>query len=130
MTSSVFQLPFSYLFWHYTTAWGDLLRLYRNFSWFLWNFFSVKILTSTLFAPWRRLHEGASKETAGFLGSLIVNLILRCIGFVARTFTILIGLSALVLLFAAFLVFLALWIFLPMLIFLLIANGIIGLVSF
>ena len=127
---SYFQLLFSYLLWHYTVAWSDLYRLYRNFSWFLWNFFSFKILLGTFFSPWHRLREGARKETAGFLGSFIINLILRCVGLVARSATILTGLASLVLLAVFFVAFVALWPLLPLLVFISIANGIIGLASF
>lgn len=130
MTSSVFQLPFSYLLWHCTAAWEDLFRLYRNFSWFLWNFFSVRILLGTLLSPWHRLHEGKQESTGGLLGSIIINLIVRGIGFIARTVTILMGLFALVLLALFFLAFLVVWPFLPLLSFVCIANGIMGLINF
>ncbi len=125
----VLQLPISYFFWHYTTAWGDLLRLYRNFSWFLWHFFSIRILLGTLFSPWHRLHEGKSKETAGFLGSFIINFILRFIGFFARTATILLGLVTMCLFSVASLAFFALWPFLPLLALWCVVQGITGLAN-
>lgn len=128
--SSLLHIPFSYLLWHYTVAWSDLVRLYRNFSWFLWNFFSIRILFGTLFSPWRRLHEGARKDIGGLLGSVIINLILRGIGFVARSATILTGLIALILLALFFLVFLVAWPFLPFLVFVSSVNGIVGMFSF
>src|SRR3989344_5345808 len=106
---SYLQLPFSYLLWHYTSAWGDLLRLYRNLTWFLWNFFSIRILAGTLFSPWHRLRESSRKETAGLLGSLIINLILRGIGCVMRTVTILTGILSIVLFFLFSIVFFSLW---------------------
>lgn len=125
-----FSLPFSYLLWHYTTAWTDILRLYRNFSWFLWNFFSIRILSETLFSPWHRIHERPDKDTAGMLGSFILNSLLRLIGFVARTFTILFGFLALGLFSIVFLVFLALWPFIPFFIVALLISGITGLIAF
>ncbi len=128
--SSFLQLPISYLFWHYTIAWMDLLRLYKNFSWFLWNFFSIRILWETLFSPWHRILEHAEKELGGLLGSIILNLMLRLIGFFVRASTILFGLFALVLFSIAFLVFFALWPFLPLLIVGCILNGVAGLVAF
>ena len=129
MISSLFQLPPLYLLWHYTTAWVDLVRLYQNFSWFLWHFFSIGVLLRTLFSPWRRLHEGRSKSTAGLLGSAIMNLILRAVGFFARFATILFGLAAIVLLSVCFLLLLLLWPLLPLLIVALIAQGVIGIIT-
>lgn len=127
---SPLSLPISYLLWHYTAAWGDVLRLYRNFSWFLWNMFSIELLSKTLLSPWHRLHEGSDKTTGGILGSIILNLILRCIGFFARAGTIIIGLVALFLFSLLSIIFLALWPFLPFLAFAFIAHGMIGLVNF
>ncbi len=122
-------LPFSFFLWHYTTAWGDLLRLYTNAVWFLWHFFSIRILSGTLFAPWHRLREASSKETAGFFGSLIINLILRLIGFVARTVTILSGLLTLFLFSFFSFVFFALWLILPVVALGLILNGAVGVLT-
>jgi len=127
---SYFQLPLSYLSWHYTAAWGDLFRLHRNFSWFLLNFFSIRILLRTLFSPWHRLHEGGSSKTAGFVGSFILNLMLRCIGLAARSATILTGLVALLLLSLFSIAFLVAWLFLPLLPLVCIVNGIAGVFSF
>lgn len=109
-----FNLPLAYLWWHYTLAWGDLLRLYKNFSWFLWNFFSIPLLAGTLFSPWRRLRESSARGSGGFLGSFIINLILRFVGLFARLFTILFGLASLALFAVLFLCFLVLWPFLPL----------------
>jgi len=130
MTSPILQLPISYLLWHYTTAWTDLLRLYKNFSWFLWNFFSIRILFETLFSPWHRIKEHAEKDTGGLLGSIILNLILRLIGFFARAATIVWGILALVLFSILFSVFFVLWAFLPILIIGSVLYGTVGLVRF
>lgn len=129
MISSLVQLPPLYLLWHYTVAWVDLFRLYQNVTWFLWHFFSIGVLFRTLFSPWRRLHEEKSKRTAGLLGSVIINLILRAVGFVARFATILFGLTAIVLLLVCFAILLLVWPFLPLVIVLLITQGIIGMVT-
>ncbi len=123
------QLPISYFFWHYTTAWSDLLRLYTNAVWFFWHFFSIRILSGTLLAPWHRLREASSKDTAGFLGSLIINLILRLIGFIARTVTILSGFFTLTLFSLFSLVFFALWLVLPVVLSGLIFSGLVGVIQ-
>lgn len=122
------QLPLSYLLWHYSAAWADLVRLYRNLAWFLWNFFSVELLFRTLFSPWHRIREHADKDTAGLLGSLIMGLILRCIGFVMRIFTILSGLAALILLTLLFPLCIGLWLVMPAVVLGSMALGIAGLI--
>ncbi|MSU56101.1 MAG: hypothetical protein EXS51_02220 [Candidatus Taylorbacteria bacterium] len=130
MTSSVLQLPFSYLLWHYTTAWSDIMRLYRNIAWFLWNFFSVRLLLGTLLSPWHRLHEGSKKSAGGFLGNFIINLLLRFIGFFARLFVILTGLVSVILLSVFFIFFSVIWPFMPLLVVVSTVNGAVGLFSF
>ncbi|MDO8594136.1 MAG: hypothetical protein Q7R93_01300 [bacterium] len=124
------QLPLSYLLWHYTLAWGDLLRLYQNFSWFLWNFFSIRILSVTLFSPWRRIQEASSKSSGGFLGRFIISTLLRFIGLFVRLFSILSGLASLCVLSVGFLIFLVMWPLLPIVIVAFIAQGSIGILTF
>ena len=126
---SALKLPFAYLLWHYALAWADLTRLYRNLAWFLWNFFSISLLLRTLFSPWRRLHESAQKDAGGLLGSLIMNTILRFIGFFARVATILFGLASLLLFCAAGAAFFVLWPLLPLVPFALILSGLFGVFS-
>lgn len=124
------QLPLAYLWWHYALAWVDLARLYHNLAWFLWNFFSISLLLRTLFSPWRRLHESARKEAGGLLGSLIMNTILRFIGFFARVATIVFGLASLVLLGVVGVAFLVLWPLLPFIALALMLTGLFGVFSF
>lgn len=108
------RFPFSYLLWHYTLAWADLLRLYTNFVWFLWNFFSVRLLLSTFFAPWKRLRESRSvKEEGGFLGRLILNSVTRLVGIAARSVVVVMGLVSIALPTLFFAALLVLWLILP-----------------
>lgn len=124
------NLPLIYLLWHYALAWEDLFRLYQNLAWFLWNFFSIRILAETLVAPWHRRKERPEKDTAGILGSFILNSILRLVGFLIRTITILTGLATLALFSLFFALFLILWPFLPLVIVGSFVWGIIGLFAF
>lgn len=129
MISSIVQLPPLYLLWHYTVAWVDLVRLYQNFCWFLWHFFSIGVLFRTLFSPWRRLHEEKSKDAAGLFGSVIMNLMLRTVGFGARFVTILFGFVTIILLSVCFIVLLLIWPFLPLVVVALLTQGIIGVIT-
>lgn len=112
--TSLLRLPLAYLLWHYTAAWADLLRLYFNLSWFLFHFFSLRILLGTLFSPWKRLHA-SGKEDGGFFGTLILNTITRLVGFLVRSVTILAGLFSLLLLAALFLLAVVVWATMPLL---------------
>lgn len=113
--ASYVQLPLAYLLWHYTAAWSDLWRFYANLSWFLLNFFSVKLLLGTFFAPWKRLRESARRRgEGGAAGRFIINVITRLVGFSLRSVTIVSGLASLVLLSALALFLFVLWLVLPL----------------
>lgn len=110
------QLAMSYFGWHYAAAFLGWWRLYANASWFIFNFFSVRILLGTFFSPWKRLRENDSGET-GMLGALIINLVTRLVGMAARTAVIgawLLSLALLTLGFCAALVF---WLAAPLVLF-------------
>lgn len=119
-----FQLIPLYLFWHYTRAWLDIARLYSNFAWFLYHFFSIRILLGTLFSPWKRLHEGRREAEAGILGAFLINSIARVVGALIRFVTVSAGVISLIFLTAAFVFVLLLWLFMPLAVLFLFAGGI------
>lgn len=125
--SSLIQLPLAYLLWHVTAAFGDLWRLYANMVWFLWNFFSIKILSFTLLSPWHRISEKRSKGSAGFFGQIIINSLTRIFGLIVRFFVILIGLFSLIIFSVLFLLLFVAWIALPVISIGLILYGVRGL---
>ncbi len=130
MSMSFFQLPLAYLLWHYTSAWADIARLYTTISWFLFHFFSIKILLATLFAPWKRLRDsGKGHGGGGFLGHIIINTITRVVGLGLRLITIGMGVASLVLFSFAFLLFLFFWLFAPLIIIALLVGGILGIIE-
>jgi hypothetical protein len=83
----------AYLIWHYTTAYTDIFRLWVNYVWFFYNFFSIPLLAKTLFAPWQRISErrrgGFSLEDVAEV--IMVNTIMRLVGFIVRIIFIVIG---------------------------------------
>lgn len=84
---------FRYIAWHYSRALNSLWRIGNNLIWFFYHFFSIPLLVHTMFVPWRRLSE---KKTTGLdlgnmLGRLIINVIMRLVGFIVRLATISVG---------------------------------------
>lgn len=124
-------LFWEYLWWHYGKAIREIWDLEKNFLWFFWHFFSISLLSQTLFSPFRRLSEGYKKgfDPQAILESFIVNGILRLTGFALRSVIILIGLAIEIILTLAFLLALLLWVFFLLLLIVLIAAGL-GLIFF
>ena len=91
-----------YFAWHYTGGLLACLRLWADFLWFIYHFFSVPIIGRTLFAPWRRLGEAyrGGFDPGRVLETLIVNTLMRLFGFIVRIFFLL---AALLVLLATFL---------------------------
>lgn len=75
-----------YFIWHYTAGLMGCLRLLANFLWFIYHFFSISIVTRTLFSPWRRLGESYRRgfDPGRALETFIVNALMRFFGFVVR----------------------------------------------
>ncbi|OGT68280.1 MAG: hypothetical protein A3H43_02895 [Gammaproteobacteria bacterium RIFCSPLOWO2_02_FULL_42_9] len=124
-----FQLIPVYLLWHYTTAWVDIARLYSNFAWFLYHFFSIPILLRTFFSPWKRLHESRKGGEGGVLGAFLLNSVTRIAGAVIRLATITAGVFSLALLTVVFIAFLFAWLFIPLILLWLVITGITNLLG-
>lgn len=120
-----------YIVWHYTAAFRDMAGVWMNFFWFLYNFFSISTLFRSLFSPWRRLDEERKGgfDPAAFGEALIVNTIMRFVGFCIRLVTILLGCVALAALAVLGILFVIFWIFLPALIVGLFVIGIAKLIA-
>lgn len=115
-----------YLLWHYGEGTFDLLRIWRNFLWFIPHAFSFRTLLRTLFSPWRRLGE---RTREGFhpeelAENLLINLIMRGVGFFLRTVLFGIGLLSLIFLLVAGVALVFLWVFAPIVLGVLIVVGI------
>jgi hypothetical protein len=107
-----------YFVWHYGPAFLDMLGVFQNILWFLYNFFSIPILLSTLIAPFERIQEtyAGGLDPQGFLESLVFNLIMRVIGFIMRSVVIVVGIVVLLGAVVLELVMFVLWVFLPIVI--------------
>jgi hypothetical protein len=75
-----------YIVWHYGRALADMVIIWKNFLYFVYNFFSIKTLIMTMFSPWRRMgdeyREHGSLEDV--MGTFVVNVVMRCLGAVIR----------------------------------------------
>jgi hypothetical protein len=119
-------VAFHYFRWHYSNGIQDFFRVWGNFIWFFFNFFSITLLLGTLFSPFHRLDEGYAKGLypSKWLETFIVNTLMRLIGACIRLFLIAVGCVALVATLGfGTLVFMA-WIAAPVVIGVLIMGGV------
>lgn len=115
----------SYVFWHYGRGYSDLYHIWSNFLWFFFHLFSVTLLARSLFSPWKRMGEEYPKgfNLGAFFSAIVVNTLMRIVGFFIRLALIAVGLIlSLITFFAGLLVF-VFWTLMPVL---LIAFVIIG----
>lgn len=120
-----------YISWHYTKAISDLIVLFKNFIWFIWNLFSIKILFKTLFVPFQKLSTKSAKgfDIEAFLSALVTNIIMRFVGFFIRTFFIFAGIFTLVAFVILSVVFFILWLVAPLVLASMFALGLFGLLK-
>jgi len=120
-----------YISWHYTKAISDLLGLFKNFARFIWTFFSIKLLLQTLFVPFQKLSVKRTKklDLEDFFSALVTNLLMRLIGFIIRTFFIVIGLFSMIFYVLAYSVLFIIWIVLPLVILSMFVLGLIALLK-
>lgn len=110
--------------WIYFVAPLQFLKIWSDFIWFLYNFFSIHLLTTTLFSRWQQIGEVRHKRGFEELFSVIVlNSLMRIVGFIIRTIVIIFGLVVILfaILFgaAAFIV----WFLLPVIMVITFATG-------
>jgi hypothetical protein len=115
-----------YLNWHYTKGLSELSKNLWNFIVFQFHFFSVKDLLFTLLSPFQRLKEDYGSNIIDFeriFSALIVNLIMRAVGFFVRSIILIIAFICITISFLLFPVLLLLWILLPFLLFIFIGGS-------
>ncbi len=106
-----------YILWHYTKAFGEIRHVWSNFFWFVLYFFSIPQLLRSYFSPWKRMTEERGKtfnfeDLAGFI---IINLISRLVGALLRSFIILAGILALIIVSLGRIVTYIFWLLAPLL---------------
>ena len=106
-----------WLFWHFLKIPKDILKAFRNFLLFNFNYFSIFFLLKTLFAPWRKYKEsyGRGFDFKRYFETFTFNLASRILGAIVRLVIVLIGLILEIFIFFLGIVFTLAWIFLPIL---------------
>jgi hypothetical protein len=102
--------------WLYFDAPRAYLGYAKGITVALYNFFSLPLLMSTLFSPWR--HDSvplANLPMQYWAQAIGNNVVSRFIGFSVRFFTIILGLATLFLITLGTICFYALWYALPLL---------------
>ena len=116
-----------YFWWHYTKAIGEIFDMWKNFLWFLSHYFSIRIFLKTLAAPMWRLQEkgGRGFRPEEWAQNFLMNIMMRIVGFFARSFMLIIGFSVLTLTFVSLPFVMILWLALPALVPVLFFGGLI-----
>lgn len=118
-------LFFDFIVWYYSRAIFDVLAVWLNFMWFITHFFSLPLLFRTLLSPWKRMTDH-SKSTSieDFFERLVMNIMSRVFGAIARLSLICIGIIALCIGVVGLCMVLLCWIFSPFLLILSLFYGI------
>jgi len=114
-----------YLKWHYGSALQAYIIVWKNFLWFTGHVFSFTTLLKTLVSPWKRLDEDYQEgfHPSKFFETIVVNILMRIIGFLIRIVVITVGALIFLLIFFLGLFFFAFWIIAPVGIPVLIITG-------
>ena len=120
-------LAVQYLRWHYTQGVIDLVHVVGNFVWFFYEFFSIRLLLSTLFVPFHRLNEtGPTGLDLGRMAEkLVVNSLMRLVGALMRASLILFGGTLVILTCVLGIFFLCVWLCAPLVVLALALYGLI-----
>lgn len=123
---AILILSWQFMIWYYTAALLNFVKISRDFIWFLYHFFSIPILIPTLFSKWKRIGDVRTKKfnIADFFSVLIVNSIMRIVGFFIRSFVVIAGLVSIVLAIVVEIAVFVIWLFLPIIIAVLFVLGI------
>ncbi|HMP67463.1 MAG TPA: hypothetical protein PKA60_01825 [Candidatus Paceibacterota bacterium] len=110
-----------YFVWHYTVAIHNFIRIWSDFAWFIFNYFSIGFFAKSLFLPIGKI---ADKKV-----SVVSIFFLRCVGFFVRLIVIIISLFFIILLFFVGGALFFLWLFLPFVIGFLFFSGLTALIK-
>lgn len=115
MTNAL-HLTKEYVVWHYGAAIREMTDIEKNFLWFGYHFFSIPLLTRTLFSPIYRLRDTEARlpDIAGILQDFIITAVMRLVGFFVKIAVLAMGFLFETVLIILFVPALALWLILPL----------------
>lgn len=118
-----------YLGWHYSKGAVELFFALKNFVLFIPSFFSFATLLKTLISPYQRLqeHYHGGLNLSELFEVVTVNIIMRIVGLIIRTFFLLIGILSFIIVLTFCLVIYVAWFFVPFLIAFLFITSLISL---
>ena len=111
---------FQFISWYFFDIPKEILKAWRNFLLFNFNFFSITLLLRTLFSPWRKYKYsyGRGFDFKRYLNVFSFNMISRAIGAIVRIFVIIFGLICEFFVFLFGIIIFLGWLILPFLLFL------------
>lgn len=82
-----------WLAWHFYEAPAFLFSVWKNYLLFVLDYFSMPLLLSTLFSPWRKTAWSYSRKfvIGEYLGNIITNTFSRILGAILRLVLIIAG---------------------------------------
>lgn len=85
-----------YLRWQYAEGASELVRAWVNVQRFLLDFFSVKTLAKSFFAPFHRMQERKKRgfDAEDIAQVFVANMVTRFVGMFIRSILIVLGLAA------------------------------------
>ncbi len=114
-----------YLKWHYGRGLLSLIKIWKNFLFFLISFFSLRQMITNLFDHWKRMADPYPKtfSFSAYLSAFIVNIITRIVGLIMRLFILIIGTTICLSFIALLPVLIIIWLLMPVIIIVLIISG-------
>ncbi len=115
-----------YLGWHYSGAISALTNIWKNFLFFVFEFFSIRLLFRNFFDPWKKMADSYPKsfDLKKYFYAFIANLIVRTVGIIMRTALIIIGIICYLLTAILYPITLIGWLLLPIITVLILIIGI------
>ena len=115
-----------YLKWHYGKAIRSLCSIWKNFLYFIFDFFSVSSLFKNFFDPWKRMNDTYPKpfNLRVYFYTFIANLITRIVGAIMRLCLLIISLVCCLLFITLLPIALIVWLLLPLIVLVMVIAGI------
>ena len=130
---SVISIKINYIVWHYGRGTSDVITIWKNLLWFIYNFFSIPQLVGNLFSPWRAISDRRTHKDINIseiASVFIINTIMRIVGFLIRSIFLIVGVVAGVMLFVIGILAFLSWLILPFLLLALVVTGVVLLTGY